>query len=63
MKIRRAEARERKNGAWYVICPLCKSRINLDECPIPAGMTYNVEFCNACGTEIEIYPPSEKSEA
>lgn len=57
---RRTKARERKDISWYVLCPSCRSRINLDECPIPGGMTYNVEYCYECGAEIEIYPPDEK---
>jgi rRNA maturation endonuclease Nob1 len=60
MKVRKATAKERKDGTWYVICPSCRSRIDLDECPIPGGMTYNAEFCYECGTEIEVYSSSEK---
>jgi len=59
---RRAKARERKDGTWYIICPSCKHRISLTECPAPGGMNYNVEFCYECGAEIEIYQISEKDE-
>lgn len=55
MKIRKAKAKERKDGTWYVVCPVCRLRINLDECPAPGGMTFNVEFCYECGAEIEVY--------
>jgi len=61
MKISRAKAIERKNGTWYIICPSCKSRINLEECPIPGGMTYNIEFCYEYGAEIEVYSQPKKS--
>jgi hypothetical protein len=56
MKLRKAKSRRRKDGAWYIICPVCKSRITLDECPSPRGMTFNVEFCNNCSAEIEVQP-------
>jgi len=60
MEIKKVKVKERKDGTWYVICPLCRSRIDLDECPIPGGMAYNVEFCYECGTEIKVYPQSVK---
>jgi len=59
MKLRKAKSRQRKDGSWYVICPVCKSRITLDECPAPGGMTFNVEFCNNCSAEIEVQPSLE----
>jgi len=57
MKIRKAKAKEKKDGTWYVICSECKSRIDLDECPAPGSMSFNVEFCYECGAEVEV-PPS-----
>jgi DNA-directed RNA polymerase subunit RPC12/RpoP len=63
MTLRKAIARERKNGTWYIICPECRSRIDLDECPAPGGMNFNVEFCYECGTEIEVYPSPSTQEA
>jgi len=54
MKIRKVAAKEARNGYWYIACPVCRSRIDLDECPISGGMTYNVEFCYECGAEIGI---------
>ncbi|MEW6455263.1 MAG: hypothetical protein AB1410_00930 [Acidobacteriota bacterium] len=62
MRVRKAKAKERKNGTWYIRCPVCKSRIDLDECPIPGSMTFNVEFCYECGAEIEVCPPSSVQE-
>lgn len=59
MRMRRTKAKERKDGMWYILCPNCKSRIDLDECPVPGGMTYNVEFCYDCGIEIEVQPQLE----
>ena len=47
----------RRGHVWYVVCPLCKKKVFLDECPAPGGMGYNVEFCPECGTKIEVIPP------
>ena len=49
-----AKAKE-KDDCWYVQCPLCRSKIILEECPIPGGMGNNIEFCPECGCEIEVY--------
>jgi len=61
MEIREVKAKEKRDGTWYVTCPACRSRIDLDECPIPGGMTYNVEFCYDCGAEIEVQPSKAKN--
>jgi len=60
MSLRKSKAKQRKDGTWYIVCPSCRHRIDLDECPIPGGMTYNVEFCYECGAEIEVYQEFER---
>jgi rRNA maturation endonuclease Nob1 len=45
---------------WYIKCPVCGTRVELEECPAPGGMAHNVEFCPECGAEIEIIPPEEE---
>ena len=60
MSIYRAKARERKHS-WYIQCPLCGARIELDECPIPGGMNNNIETCYECGADIEVQPPSKNA--
>jgi hypothetical protein len=55
MTIYRARARKSKDG-WYVKCPICKTRLNLDECPVPGGMANNIETCCECGIDIEVQP-------
>lgn len=54
MSIHRAKAKETKDN-WYVRCPVCGTRIKLDECPIPGGMNNNIETCYECGTDIAVY--------
>jgi len=58
MSIHRAKAKEGKDG-WYVRCPICRARLELDECPIPGGMNTNIETCYECRADIEVQPPSE----
>jgi hypothetical protein len=58
MGIHKAKAEDTRNG-WYIRCPVCRSRIELDECPIPGGMNNNIEVCYECGVDIEVQPPSE----
>ena len=50
-----AKAKERKDGSYYINCPVCRKRITLSKCPIPGGMESNIEFCPECGCEIEVY--------
>jgi len=56
---RQAIAR-RSGDEWYIKCPVCGARIELEECPAPGGMAHNVEFCPECQTEIEIIPSEEE---
>ncbi len=58
MSIPKAIAKDTSNG-WYIRCPVCKSRMELDECPIPGGMNNNIEVCYECGVDIEVQPSSE----
>jgi hypothetical protein len=53
MSIHKAKAKDTRNG-WYIRCPVCRSRIELDECPIPGGMNNNIEVCYECGMDIEV---------
>lgn len=39
---------------WFVRCPRCKCRWQLDECPAPGGMALNIEPCPECGTYVQI---------
>jgi len=39
---------------WFVRCPECKCKWQLDECPAPGGMALNIEPCPECGIEIQI---------
>lgn len=55
MTIHRAKARRSKDG-WYVRCPICKTRLNLSECPVPGGMANNIETCYECSADIEVQP-------
>jgi len=59
MTMHRAKAKESKNG-WYIRCPVCRSRIKLDECPVPGGMGNNIEICYECGVGIEVQPLEDK---
>jgi len=58
MSIHRVKAKEKRDG-WYIRCPVCRTKIDLDECPISGGMNNNIEICFECGTYIEVQPPSE----
>jgi hypothetical protein len=58
MSIHKAKAKDTRNG-WYIRCPVCRSRMELEECPIPGGMNNNIEVCYECGVDIEVQPPSE----
>jgi hypothetical protein len=58
MSIHRAKAKEGRDG-WYIRCPVCRTRIELVECPIPGGMNNNIETCFECGADIEVQPSSE----
>jgi len=58
MSMHRAKAKEKKKG-WYIRCPICRVRIELDECPIPGGMNNNIETCFECGADIEVQPSLE----
>ena len=42
------------DACWFVRCPECKCRWQLDECPAPGGMALNIEPCPECCTEIQI---------
>jgi acetyl-CoA carboxylase beta subunit len=55
MTIHKARVRENAD-VWYIKCPECKTRIYLDECPVPGGMVANIEICHECGTYIEVQP-------
>lgn len=50
---------KKKGELWWIKCPECETRFELDECPAPGGMGYNVEFCPECGAEILIIPEKE----
>jgi len=56
----KAFARE-KGDNWYIRCPECKTKIELEECPVPGGMAANIETCPECGIDIAVYPPKVKS--
>ncbi|NWF77647.1 MAG: hypothetical protein HXY36_03530 [Chloroflexi bacterium] len=61
MSIRKAKAKDTRNS-WYIRCPVCGSRIELDECPIPGGMNNNnIEVCYECGADIEVQPPVDEN--
>lgn len=55
MTMRKARARGSVD-TWYIKCPECRTRIDLDECPAPGGMVANIETCPECGTYIEVQP-------
>ena len=59
MSLYRARAKEIKDS-WYILCPVCRTRIELEECPVPGGMNNNIETCAECGSDIEVQPPPEK---
>ena len=53
----RAKATEKCIGGeicWFVRCPECKCKWQLDECPAPGGMALNIEPCPECGADIQI---------
>lgn len=56
----KAFAKETKDG-WYIRCSECKTKIDLEECPTPGGMTANIETCYECGIDMAVYPPKSKS--
>ncbi len=58
MSLRMAKAEEVRDG-WYIKCPVCKTRIDLDRDPAPGGMEANIETCFECGADIEVHPPSD----
>ena len=58
MTMRKARARGSVDP-WYIKCPECRTRIDLDECPAPGGMVANIEICPECSTYIEVQPDSE----
>jgi hypothetical protein len=55
MTIHRAKARRNKDG-WYIRCAICKTRLNLSECPVPGGMANSTETCYECNADIEVQP-------
>jgi len=61
MSIHKSKARETRSG-WYIRCPVCKTRIALDECPVPGGLNCNIEVCCECGADIEVQPTSGANE-
>ena len=49
--------------SWFMRCPVCKCRWQLDECPAPGGMVPNIESCPECGTDIQILERDTKKRA
>lgn len=58
MSVHSTIAKEIRVG-WYVKCPVCGTRIDLDRSPVPGGMECNIETCFECGADIEVNPPPE----
>lgn len=51
------EAKAQLRGKrWFVKCPECETRFELDTDPAPGGMEANIEFCPECGAYIEVQP-------
>lgn len=55
MTIYKSKTKENREG-WHIICPLCKTKIELTECPVPGGFNNNIEECFECGIDIEVQP-------
>ena len=60
MSVYAAKAKEVRTD-WYIKCPVCKTRVNLDRSPEPGGMEANIATCFECGADIVVHPPSENS--
>jgi len=58
LTIYKAKVKEKEDG-WHIRCPVCRARIELDECPAPGGMNNNIETCYECGVDIEVQPSQD----